>query len=162
MKKKIFLTFLVVMVFTCLFAVSVSAEVTTYDDAPEKTNIETRLDDVVVFDDGFTCPSAYVFKDSKKTPDGSWSLAFANATDFSYVNEKTGKSYTFSNVVELDIPQGITYVGKYSAYKCTTLKKVSLPNSVETLGICIFEGATGLEQCIFEHDEESNLTTIPA
>ena len=162
MKKKIILMLTLVLMLSCLLVITANAEFVTYDDAPTKTNIEVRNDDVVVFDDGFSCPSAYIFKDSKTTPDGSWSLAFNNATDFSYINGKTGKAYTFANVVELDIPQGITYVGKYSAYKSTTLKKVSFPDSVTTLGVCIFEGATGLEECVFEHNENSDLTTIPA
>ena len=160
MKKKIFLLLTMITVLSCLFAFSVSAEVTTYDDAPERTNIVISTDDVVVFDDGFSCPSAYIFKDSKSTADGAWSVGFEKATDFSYINEKTGKAYTFSNVVELDIPQGVTYVGKYSGYYTKNLKKVSIPDSVVTIGSSVFEGASGLEQCIFEHDANDELKTI--
>ena len=160
MKKKFLLTLALVFVLSCLFVISVSAEI-DYSDAPERVNIEVRQDDIVVFDDGFSCPSAYIFKDSKTTANGSWSVGFNDATDFSYINGKTGKSYTFANVVELDIPQGITYVGKYSAYYLTTLKKVSIPDSVVTLGQSIFEGASGLEECVFEHDANDSLTTIP-
>ena len=161
MKKKIFLMLATVAILVCLLAISVSAEVTTYDDAPVRTNIVTSTDDVVVFDDGFSCPSAYIFKDSKSTADGSWSVGFEKATDFSYINEKTKKGYTFSNVVELDIPQGVTYVGKYSAYHTKNLKKVSFPDSVVTIGNSVFEGASGLEQCIFEHDADDELKEIP-
>ena len=161
MKKKIFLLLATVAILVCLLAISVSAEVTTYDDAPERVNIEVREDDVVVFDDGFSCPSAYIFKDSKTTEAGAWSVGFAKATDFTYINGKTGKDYTFSNVVELDIPQGVTTVGAYSAYGTKHLKKVSFPDSVKTLGQSIFEGASGLEECVFEHDANDSLQTIP-
>ena len=162
MKNKIFLLLTMVAVLVCLLAFSVSAEVTTYDDAPVRTNIVTSTDDVVVFDDGFSCPSAYIFKDSKSTADGAWNVGFEKATDFTYINEKTGKGYTFSNVVELDIPQGVTHVGKYSGYGTKNLKKVSFPDSVVTIGNSVFENASGLEQCIFEHDANDNLTTIAA
>ena len=161
MKKKIFLLLATVAILVCLLAISVSAEVTTYDDAPERVNIEVREDDVAVFDDGFSCPSAYIFKDSKTTEAGAWSVGFAKATDFTYINGKTGKDYTFSNVVELDIPQGVTTVGAYSAYGAKHLKKVSFPDSVKTLGQSIFEGASGLEECVFEHDANDSLQTIP-
>ena len=161
MKKKIFLLLATVAILVCLLAISVSAEVTTYDDAPERVNIEVREDDVAVFDDGFSCPSAYIFKDSKTTEAGAWSVGFAKATDFTYINGKTGKDYTFSNVVELDIPQGVTTVGAYSAYGTKHLKKVSFPDSVKTLGQSIFEGASGLEECVFEHDANDSLQTIP-
>ena len=161
MKNKFLFIALMVALFTCLFAFSASAAVTIYDDAPARTNIIVSTDDVVVFDDGFTCPSAYVFLDSKTTPDGAWNVAFEKAMDFTYINGKTGKTYKFSNVVELDIPQGITYVGKYSAYNVKTLKRVSFPDSVTSLGQSIFEGASGLEECVFEHDVNDNLKTIP-
>ena len=161
MKKKIFLLLATVAILVCLLAISVSAEEINYDDAPERVNIEVREDDVAVFDDGFSCPSAYIFKDSKTTEAGAWSVGFAKATDFTYINGKTGKNYTFSNVVELDIPQGVTTVGAYSAYGVKHLKKVSFPDSVKTLGQSIFEGASGLEECVFEHDANDSLQTIP-
>ena len=161
MKKKILFIVTLCIMLICMLAISVSAEVTTYDDAPERVNIEVREDDVAVFDDGFSCPSAYIFKDSKTTEAGAWSVGFAKATDFTYINGKTGKDYTFSNVVELDIPQGVTTVGAYSAYGTKHLKKVSFPDSVKTLGQSIFEGASGLEECVFEHDANDSLQTIP-
>ena len=94
MKKKIFLMLTLVLMLSCLFVITVNAELTTYDDAPSKTNIQVKLDDVVVFDDGFSCPSAYIFKDSDKTQDGSyWKLNIPNSMDFSFINSKTEKTY---------------------------------------------------------------------
>ena len=172
MKKKLLTMLAVVSMLVCIFAISVSAKtvttidgkevtVTTYDDAPARTNITVSTDDVVVFDDGFCCPTGYVFKDQNSISNGRWgSPSIASAFDFSYVNEKTGKTYTFDNVVELDLPQGITTIGDYLAHKVTNLRRVSLPDSVVNLGGCTFQETSNLEECTFEHNENSGLTII--
>ena len=162
MKKKIFLMLFIISMLACLFALSVSAAVTTYDDAPVRTNIVVSTDDVVVFDDGFSCPTGYVFKDVTEISNGGHNSPTAkNAFDFSYVNEKTGKNYNFTNIVSLDLPQGLEYVGGYAMHKATHLKKVSFPNTVTGLGMAVFQDCTGLEECVFEHDENSTLETFP-
>ena len=114
MKKKLLIMLAVVSMLVCIFAISVSAKtvttidgkevtVTTYDDAPAKTNITVSTDDVVVFDDGFCCPSAYVFKDNKtKMWDGNGNGAINDALDFSFVNGKREKTYTLANITEFD------------------------------------------------------------
>ena len=155
MKKKIFLTLAIVMVLTCLFAIGVSAEVTTYDDAPTRTNIVTSTDDVIVFDDGFTCPSAYVVKDSKSF---GWKQ---NAYDFSYINGKTNKTYTYDNIVELDIPQGVESIATSAFASNKVIRRVSCPDTVTALGGTIFEYSTSLQEFTFEHDENDGLETIP-
>ena len=160
--KKTLLMLSLAFIFACIFAISVNAEVTTYDDAPARTIIQVSTDDVVVFDDGFSCPSAYVFLDQTALAGGSWGKpSFSKAFDFSYINGKTGKEYTFDNIVEVDIPQGVTSLGKYLAYGITTLKKVSIPDSVTSLGDCVFQKATNLEECTFEHGANTALTKIP-
>ena len=107
--KLLMLTFILML---CMaFALSVGAQVTTYDDAPERTKIQVSVDDVIVFDDGFTCPAGYVFKDQTRIENNN---SFASACDFEYINKKTEKNYTFDNVVALDIPQGVTYIGLYA------------------------------------------------
>ncbi len=162
MKNKIFLMLTMILMFSCLFVISASAEVTTYDDAPARTNIQVSTDDVVVFDDGFSCPTGYVFKDISTIGNGKWgSPTLPGCFDFTYINGKTGKSYAFANIVELDLPQGLTSIGTYLAHKVTTLKKVSIPDSVTSFGGCAFEEATNLEECTFEHNENSALTTLP-
>ena len=162
MKKKIFLMFFIISMLACLFALSASAAVTIYDDAPAKTNIVVSTDDIVVFDDGFSCPTGYVFKDVTEISNGGHNSPTAkNAFDFSYVNEKTGKNYNFTNIVSLDLPQGLKYVGGYAMHKATHLKKVSFPNTVTGLGMAVFQDCTGLEECVFEHDENSTLETFP-
>ena len=170
MKKKIFLLLAVVSVLVCIFAISVSAAtvkydgkdytVTTYNDVVAKTNIDvTNTSDVVIFSDGFCCPTAYVFKDqnyagSKNVGDGQY------AFDFSYINDKTEKTYTFADIRKLDIPQGVTKLAQRTFQNVTTLVEVSIPSSVTTMEFSIFEGATGLKKCIFEHGENDGLTYL--
>ena len=110
---------------SCIFVISVGA-VTTYDDAPQRTQIQVSTDDVVVFDDGFCCPTGYVFKDLNNISSGGWNdPALPKCFDFSYINEKTKKAYEFKNIVELDLPQGLTEMGGYLGRNITTLKRIS-------------------------------------
>ena len=162
MKKKLLLASIVISALICLFAISVSAAVTTYNDAPTKNNITVSVDDVVVFNDGFSCPTAYVFKDQSTIAGGGHnSPSIAGAFDFSYIREKTGKEYSFADIVELDLPEGLTSVGQYAAMGITTLEKISFPKTITSLGQCIFQSASGLEECVFEHTETSDFKTFP-
>ena len=171
MKKKLFFIITLVAVFACVFAISVSAatkttmdgtvrEITTYTDAPAKTNFVTSTNDVVVFDDGFVCPSAYIFVDSKSTTAGAWSIGLEKSMNFEFVNGKRGKTYTFANILELDIPQGITTIGAYAAYGTKTLKRLTIPDSVTSVGQSFLEGSTSIEECVFEHNAKSTLDYI--
>ena len=157
MKKKIFLMLTLVFMLSCLFAVSSNAAVAKYDDAPTKTTIQTLDTDIVVFDDGYSCLSAYIFKDVSKIENN---YGISNALDFSYIKEKTGESYTVNDIVSIDIPEGITHVGRYAFQRNTTVKKVTIPKTVTSFGAASFENATGLEYCIFEHTEKSGLTNF--
>ena len=145
--KKTVLFISAMVALACLFAISISAEVTTYDDAPAKTVLQVSTNDVAVFDDGFVCPSAYICKDQTGL-----------SLDFSWINGKTGKAYTVANVVELDIPQGTTFIGQYYFTKNTTMKKCSIPDSVTKMEQCVFQQATALEELVMEHDENDGLT----
>ena len=164
-KRHLFLTVLVVAL-VALFAISASAEVTTYDDFDVNAleNIEYRADDIVVFDDGFSCPSVYVFKDIEKIGEGPWGApdGLKNALDFTYINSKVApdKEYGFDDIDSLDIPQGITSMGRYACHTLKTIRVISIPDSVVSLGSAIFQNASGLEYCIMEHSEDSELTTL--
>lgn len=136
----------IISMLACLFALSASAVVTIYDDAPVKTNIVVSTDDIVVFDDGFSCPSAYVTKDD--THLAGW-LGFL---DLGYINSKTGKIYKTENIIEYDIPQGILTINSYCMTKFPAIKRVSIPNSVTSIGGCMFERTATLEECTFEHN----------
>ncbi|MBO5313585.1 MAG: leucine-rich repeat protein, partial [Clostridia bacterium] len=157
MKKKIFLMLSLALMLSCLFVISVSAEITVYDDAPAKTNIQVSTDDVAVFDDGFSCPSAYICKDNEYVGNNE-DKKLKLMLDFSWINEKTGKTYTVANLLEFDIPQGIEIITQYFFSKNTTLKKCSIPDSVVTMEQCVFQQATALEELVMEHDENDALT----
>ncbi len=160
MKKKILFALTLVAMLVCVLAISVSAEAKIYDDAPARVNLEVRTDDIIKFDDGFEFLSAYVFKDVTNLYENNSRLA--NFLDFSYVNEKAGKEYTAANIVEVDIPQGVTAVGKYTFISNSVVKRVSFPDSVTSLGNAIFQSATGLEECVLEFDESSSITRFPS
>ncbi len=163
MKKKFLFVLSLIAVMVSAFAISVSAAVTTYDDAPTKQNITVSTDDVVVFDDGFTCPSAYVFKDEKSIAKGDHTgkIGLTSNLDFSYINEKTGASYSLSRIVELDIPEGITTLGEYSFTRFPG-ERVSIPKTVTTINKCSFEKSAKLEECVFEHTADSELKSLPS
>ncbi len=160
MKKKLFVSLLVFAVFTFLLAFSVSAEVTVYDDAPTKTNITVSTDDLVVFNDGFCCPSAYIFQDVTATANG-WKggSTLDDIMDFSFLRTK-GKSYGYNDIVSIDLPQGMTYVGGYGIQGSSNIKKISFPDTITGFGMAVLADCTSLEECVFEHDENDNLTTF--
>ena len=150
----------------CLFAVGISA-VTIYDDfdVTALENIEYRANDIVVFDDGFSCPSVYVFKDTKTVSKGNWgeSDGLKNTLDFAYINSKVApdKEYGFDDIDSLDIPQGVATIGTYACNSLKTIRIISIPDTVVTIEGTCFQNASGLEYCIMEHSEGSTLTTLP-
>lgn len=75
--------------------------------------------------------------------------AFANCTKLGYVifNESD------DNVVD-----GITSIGKYTFYKCVSLKKLYLPDTVKVIGESICSGCKSLEKVQLS----KKLTEIPA
>ena len=166
MKKRILMTFVIATVLFCLFAVGASA-VTIYDDFDVNNleNIEYRADDIVVFDDGFSCPSVYVFKDTKTIGRGEWSSpeGLKKVLDFTYINSKVApnKEYGFDDIDSLDIPQGVTSIGSYACNGLKTIRIISIPDTVVTFNGPTFQNASGLEYCIMEHGESSSLTTLP-
>ena len=165
MKKKFLLTFAIVTVLFCFFAISASA-VQIYDDfdVTALENIEYRADDIIVFDDGFSCPSVYVFKDTKSIGKGQWASpdGLKNALDFTYINSKVApKEYGFDDIDSIDIPQGVTSMGQYACNKLTTIRAISIPDTLVTFGGTCFQNASGLEYCVMEHGAESTLTTLP-
>ena len=155
MKKRLFLVIIMAIALCAMLALTASAAVTTYDDAPSRTNIQVLESDLIVFDDGFTTLSAYVVKDSTSF---GWKQ---NAYDFSFINGKTGKTYTYDNIKEIDIPQGIVSIATSAFASNKNIVRVSFPDSVTTLGGTIFEYCSNLQKCSFEHNENSELETIP-
>lgn len=161
MKRVLFIIAMAVMV-CCFFALTVSA-VTTYDDAPVRTKYQALDEDIVEFYDGFTCPVSYVFKDTDwiDRPYGSDKYTFNKYFDFEYINGKTGKTYTFEDVRGFDIPEGIKSVAIYAGREMNTVKWISFPGSITSLAGAIFQGNSGLEECVFEFDENHPITKFP-
>ncbi len=180
MKKKFLLALVVVSALICIFAISASAAtmtsidgetltITEYDDAPSKTNITVSIYDLVVFDDGFVCPSAYIFKDNAiNYGDSDGDARIQYCLDFTYINGKraaeTGNedfAYTYKNIVEFDLPEGVTHFTKRAFQNVTTIRKVTIPKTVKTISVATFQNASGLEEFVFEHGERDDLKTIP-
>ena len=162
MKKNFLITVMLAML-VFIFAMSASAEVVTYDDAPVKDKLTVSTNDVVVFDDNFTCPSAYIFKNTDIVNAGNHTGidGLKDSVDFSYINGKTGQAYDVSRIVELDIPEGIKELKGYG-FTRLAIKRISIPKTVTTIGGCCFEKCKALEECVFEHTAESELQSLPS
>ncbi|MBO5286488.1 MAG: leucine-rich repeat protein [Clostridia bacterium] len=159
MKKKIILALTLVLMLSLMLVVSVNAEVTTYDDAPERNNIQIKVDEIIEFKDGFKCPSAYVFNDVKSIGDSG---SFEGVMNFEYINGKTQKGYTYADVKGFDIPTGFTSIGKYAGSDDKAPTWITFPNTITYLANAIFQGATALEECILKFDENHPMKNFPA
>ncbi len=173
MNKRIIIFSTVLSILTCLFVISINAQTTIFDSHEEKTSIAYNESELVVFDDGVAYPSYYIFSDSETF-----------TTDYAWLNEKTGKSYSDANVVELCVPTGITsggYFKKDSSFtkllKLNTGKSLQKTNgdfwcnttithvtfgegfTNEGLSTFFFNG-TNVEYVIF--DDNSKVTTLPS
>ncbi len=132
MKKRILLVTMLMLLFVCVLAISVSAdevldwsEITHVDGMTDKTTFGTDgtsyATSRVLMDDGKTYPSYYIFKDST-------TMGF----DFSELNKKSGMSYGYANIVRIEIPNGITTLIAFST-SCTKLYEVVVPEGVEAI-----------------------------
>ena len=168
MKKRLLLLTLLVVALVALFAISASAEVTTYDDAPERTKYQCIDDEIVEFYDGFKCPVSYVFTDTSTIGTGDYNTKFEYFMDFTYINNKLGKTeeagnlYTYADVKGFDIPTGITHVAKYAGSNGTTLKWITFPDTISSLSNAIFQGATELEECTFKFSKNNTMRAFPS
>ena len=168
MKRKIFLMLTMALMLSLFFVISVSAEVTIYDDAPERTKYQCIDDEIVEFYDGFKCPVSYVFTDTSTVGTGDYNTRFEYYMDFTYVNGKLGKTeedgnlYTYADVKGFDIPTGITHVAKYAGISGATLKWITFPDTITSLSNAIFQSATGLEECTFKFSENNPMRRFPS
>ena len=173
MKKKIIIFLTVLSVLTCLFAIYINAQATVFDSYEEKAILTYDESELVVFDDGASYPSYYIFADSESF-----------TTNYEWLNEKTGKSYSDANVVELCVPTGVTNGGFFknsstftSLLKLNTGKTLQKTNgdfwcnqtlthvtfgegfTTAGLGQWFFNG-TKVEYIIFS--DNSQITTLPS
>ena len=159
MKKRFLLLTVLVMTLICLFTISASAEVTTYTDAPARTKIQIKTDEIVEFTDGFKCPVAYVFPDISSIESKAY---FDTLLNFDYINGKTGKTYTFADVKGFDIPTGVTHVGIYAGSDAHAPSWVTFPSTITSLDNAIFQNSTTLEKCVLKFDENHSMKNFPA
>ncbi|MBR2944814.1 MAG: leucine-rich repeat protein, partial [Clostridia bacterium] len=168
MKKKLLLSFIIGMMLVCLFAIVVFATDIDYSDAPEKTKIQFKADEIIEFYDGFKCPAFYVFKDVSSIGEKDYNTKFESFMDFTYINGKLGKTeeagnlYTYADVKGFDIPTGITHVAKYAGANGTTLKWITFPDTISSLSNAIFQNATGLEECTLKFSENNTMRVFPS
>ena len=168
MKKKLLLTLVMVIALCAVLAISVSAEVTTYTDAPVRTKYQCIDSEIVEFYDGFKCPVSYVFKDTSTVGSGNYNTTFESYMDFDYINSKLGKTeeagnlYTYADIKGFDIPTGITHVAKYAGSNGTTLKWITFPDTISSLSNAIFQNATGLEECTLKFSENNTMRVFPS
>ncbi|GMH94479.1 hypothetical protein TrST_g10944 [Triparma strigata] len=59
--------------------------------------------------------------------------------------------YYASNLVVVDIPEGITIICDYSFYHCSSLKEIQFPKSLTSIGHHSFEDCSSLEQVDLLH-----------
>ena len=89
------------------------------------------------------------------------SLTSVNITDLTFwyninFNSKESNPLCYAHhlylngeeIVELNIPDGVTSIGSYAFYGCSGLISVTIPNSVTKLGKCAFDGCDNLESLI--------------
>ena len=166
MKKKLLLVLSMVIMVACLFVITASATVTTYDDAPEREKYQCIDTEIIEFYDGFKCPVSYVLKNTSTIGSGDYNTSFSSYMDFSYINGKLGKTeenaYTYADVKGFDIPTGITHVAKYAGKEGTTLKWITFPDTISSLSNAIFQSATGLEECTLKFSEKNTMRVFPS
>lgn len=146
MKKRLFITLLMVALFVCLFAISVSASefgnITTIENMTVVNGLDTTSR--VLMTDGITYPSAYIFKNLKDI-------------DFSALNTAAGKSYDSSSVVMIEYPEGCTYVSRTFAGS-TTLEYVYFSSTITGVQWGTFLSTTSLTEVEFA--ENSTITAM--
>jgi len=56
---------------------------------------------------------------------------------------------------QIDIPEGVTSIGKYTFYQCQCIKSLNIPVTVTSIGSSAFEGCTGLTSLTLSDGLES-------
>lgn len=96
-----------------------------------------------------------------KTKKGDTTAIPAENFDTEILNLPSGDDSTLRGVIErtatnIEIPEGITNIGKYSFSYCNNLTSVSIPNTVESIDIYAFNSCTNLTNITIP----SNITSI--
>ena len=173
MKKKLFLAALMTVLFTCLFAMAISASdfVSCFnatdlsvDGAPDWANTDDT-DSKAVFkkSDGeyVRIPAYLVFKGTQFNSDGT-------NMDYSWAKENLDAEIIGENLVSLEIPSYVTSIsGVFSATNYPVLKELVIPTSIKSFPQKFLRGNTVVERIYVKQtrDNEGNvhgITTLPA
>ncbi|GMH98522.1 hypothetical protein TrVE_jg5841 [Triparma verrucosa] len=65
-----------------------------------------------------------------------------------------------SNLVVVDIPEGITSIGDASFYRCDSLKEIKFPKSLTSIGTRSFQECSSLEEVDLLHTNVQNIADI--
>ena len=57
-----------------------------------------------------------------------------------------------SSLMEVTLPEGLTYLGDYACNNADKLTSITLPSSLTTIGLCAFAGCTGLTDITIPSD----------
>ena len=146
MKKRILLVTLLVALFVCVFAISVSAydfgSVTEIPGFQTVSGLDTTSR--VLMSDGVTYPSAYIFKNK-------------NDVSFDALNTAATKEYTATSVVAIEFPEGCTEVKRTFAGS-TTIEYVRFSSTITGVQWGTFLSSTNLS--VVEFDEDIQITAM--
>ena len=175
-RKLIFMLILVAM--ACLFTLSVSA-------APEKPTLAVdfgavqeisgftppsqkfvNTDERVVLFDGenyITYPTYYITSDV---------TTFNDSFNFKALNDATGKEYSFTSVILVELPEGITGLSYRALKSCTSCIYIKVPSTLKSCNFGAFswnssfqviefmDGTTPIDSTAFGTEVFSNCTAL--
>ncbi len=72
-----------------------------------------------------------------------------------YTDEGHRAPWASSEFVKAEIGNGVTRIGSFAFYNCDNLYSITIPNSVESIGIGAFKGCTKLTEVHFEGTEDA-------
>lgn len=105
-----------------------------------------------VSDDGESCSIVGIETDDVEK------IVIPEKLDGFYVREIGWGAFMWhSEIVSVDIPEGVTAIDECAFYGCTSLVSIDIPDSVTELGTLVFDNCTSLESVTFG----SGLTAIP-
>ena len=176
MKKKIVLLILMMSIFTCLFAITVSASIPEWTDTDNSLDakmsqtsqygIVNDTESRIMFSDNKTYPAWYFIK-TENVDDFLW---LGDDTDYNKIGldfnnfyEVSGTKYTKADVVKLEVPVGIQGIGqKALSYGngFTSLKYVKLPEGLTVIAKYAFKSNSENTGALIQIDMPSTLLSI--
>lgn len=156
MKKKILLTLAIIAVFTCLFALCVSALDIVYDDmyfsidTTAKTASFSRTNRTEYKKANLIIPGTFKYEGEEYT--------VTSILDRSIGHQSGGSANAYVEYVY--IPSTVTYIGDQFVRNCNKLKKVKVDASVTSFRTSDFQSCSALEE--IDLSEMTQLTSLAA